>query len=70
MVGRVKVPRARKLTDREGSLAQRLLQATSHKIYGGISASSDIPPLLDTLPYPEELRDLKVDLEDQLFFRA
>lgn len=57
-----------KLTDREGSLAQRLLQAISHKIYEDIPMPSDISLLWKSLPYPEELQDLDVDLEKMNYF--
>jgi hypothetical protein len=50
-----------KLTDREGSLAQRLLQAISHRIYEDIPMPSDISLLWKSLPYPEELLDLGID---------
>lgn len=57
-----------KLTDREGSLAQRLLQAISHKIYEEIPMPSDISILWKSLPYAEELQDLDVDLEKMNYF--
>lgn len=50
-----------KLTDWEGSLAQRLLQAISHKIYEEIPMPSDISLLWKSLPYPEELQNLDTD---------
>ena len=57
-----------KLTDREGSLAQRLLQAISHRIYEGIPMPSDISLLWKSLPYPEELEDLDVDPAKMNYF--
>lgn len=57
-----------KLTDREGSLAQKLLQAISYKMYRGISMPHDISILWNDLPYPEELRDLGVDLTRMSYF--
>jgi len=46
-----------KLTDREGSLPQRLLQAISHKIYREISLPREILNLWEYLPFPEEFHD-------------
>lgn len=51
-----------KLTDRQLSLAQRLLQAISHKIYEEISMPSAISSLWKSLPCPKELKDLNLDL--------
>jgi hypothetical protein len=57
-----------KLTDREGSLAQRLLQAISHRIYERIPMPSDISLLWKNLPYPEELEDLDVNPAKMNYF--
>jgi len=57
-----------KLTDREGSLAQRMLQAVSHKIYEEINMPDDISRLWENLPYPEELQSLSVDLKRINYF--
>lgn len=57
-----------KLTDREGSLAQRLLQAISHKIYEEVSVPNDISILWKSLPYPEELQNLSLDPTKMNYF--
>ena len=59
-----------KLTDREGSFAQKLLQAISHKIYRKITIPHDISLLWDDLPYPEELQNLSVDMTRINYFVA
>lgn len=51
-----------KLTDREGSFAQRLLQAISHNIYGDVNMPEEISRLWKYLPFPEELRTATIDL--------
>ena len=57
-----------KLTDREGSLAQKMLQAISHKIYDSIDISEEILNLWNYLPYPEEHKSLEINLDELNFF--
>jgi len=57
-----------KLTDREGSLPQRLLQAISHKIYREISLPREILNLWEYLPFPEEFHDLRIDVSKANYF--
>jgi hypothetical protein len=57
-----------KLTDREGSRPQRLLQAISHRIYRGISMPKEISSLWEQLLFPEELKDLRIDVSKVNFF--
>lgn len=51
-----------KLTDREGSFAQRLLQAFSHSIYEGIRMPEEISRLWRYLPFQKDLRIEEVNL--------
>jgi hypothetical protein len=57
-----------KLTDREGSLAQKLLQALSCRIYRGISMSNSISILWNILLCPKELQGFNVDLTKINYF--
>jgi hypothetical protein len=57
-----------KLTDREGSFAQRLLQAISHRIYREISLPNDLLKIWDALPYPEELQNISIDVGQLNYF--
>ena len=57
-----------KLTDREGSLPQRLLQAISYKIYRGINMPEEISGLWKHLPFPEEFEDLKINVLKANYF--
>ena len=57
-----------KLTDREGSLAQKMLQAISHKIYDGIDMPEEILNLWNYLPYPEEHKSLEINIDELNFF--
>lgn len=57
-----------KLTDREGSLAQKLLQAISRKIYETIDVPEEILNLWDYLPCPEEWKGLEIDIDYLNFF--
>jgi len=57
-----------KLTDREGSPAQRMLQAISHKIYGGIDMPEEILNLWNYLHYPEEQKSLEINIQELNFF--
>jgi hypothetical protein len=51
-----------KLTDREGSFAQRLLQAFSHKIYGQISLPDELGSIWEALAQPSDPQDIDIDL--------
>jgi hypothetical protein len=57
-----------KLTDREGSLAQKLLQAISHRIYGDVDLPQYISDIWKALPYPGDLPNINVDLKQINFF--
>jgi hypothetical protein len=57
-----------KLTDREGSMAQRLLQVISHTIYREIVLPKAISWLWEYLPFPEELRSIKIDQTQMNYF--
>jgi hypothetical protein len=57
-----------KLTDREGSPAQKLLQAISHKIYGKVAMPDYISLLWKALSHPEEPQNLNVDLAKINYF--
>jgi hypothetical protein len=57
-----------KLTDREGSYAQKLLQAISHRIYREITMPDSISILWDTLFCPKELGNFSVDLTKINYF--
>jgi hypothetical protein len=59
-----------KLTDREGSYAQRLLQAVSYKIYKKQNLPPEIESIWKVLPIPEGLRDVKVDLNQINYFEV
>jgi len=57
-----------KLTDREGSSAQKLLQAISHRIYDGVHMPREISDLWNYLPYPMEYESLETDVSELSFF--
>ena len=57
-----------KLTDREGSLAQKMLQAISHKIYDSIGMPEEILNLWNYLPSPEEYKGLEISIDELNFF--
>lgn len=57
-----------KLTDREGSLAQKLLQAISHRIYDRIIMPDEISDLWNYLPYSSEYDNLKIEVNELNFF--
>lgn len=59
-----------KLTDREGSLPQKMLQAISHEIYDGIDMPKEILNLWSYLPQPKEYRSLEINLEELNFFEV
>ncbi|NIO19884.1 MAG: hypothetical protein GTN76_03880 [Candidatus Aenigmarchaeota archaeon] len=57
-----------KLTDREGSPAQRMLQAISHKIYDSINMPEEISGLWNYLTFPEEYKTPEINTDDLSFF--
>jgi len=57
-----------KLTDREGSLAQRFLQAISYKIYREISLPKELSSIWDALAKPEDPPNINVDLRQVNYF--
>lgn len=57
-----------KFTDREGSVAQRLLQAISHLIYENIHMPEEISGLWRHLPFPEEFHNIEIDLTKLSYF--
>jgi hypothetical protein len=57
-----------KLTDREGSLAQRLLQRISYEIYRDISLPSELQRVWEALVAPEGTTNINIDLERVNFF--
>jgi len=59
-----------KLTDREGSDAQRMLQAISYAIYSDIPMPETVMKLWEFLPFPEEYTKLDVQSKDLNFFQV
>jgi len=59
-----------KLTDREGSDAQRMLQAISYAIYSDISMPKTVMKLWEYLPFPKEYNKLDVQPKDLNFFQV
>lgn len=63
-----------KLTDREGSFAQRYLQKLSRYIYGGVRVKALIRPLIDDvwglLPEPPGLDEVEMPNKDDIAFFA
>ncbi len=57
-----------KLTDREGSFAQRLLQAISCQIYKNIRLPQKLMNVWDFLPYPQEAPEVSVDVDKMNYF--
>jgi hypothetical protein len=57
-----------KLTDREGSYAQKILQSISHNIYRAISMPKEISQIWEALPYPEDFEYFNVDLTKLNYF--
>jgi hypothetical protein len=52
-----------KLTDREGSYAQRLLQAISYEIYREVSLPKELQCIWEVLVYPKQFPKINVDLK-------
>ena len=59
-----------KLTDREGSDAQRMLQAISYTIYSNIPMPETVLKLWEYLPFPQEYNELDIQLKDLNFFQV
>jgi hypothetical protein len=57
-----------KLTDREGSYAQRFLQAISCQIYKNISLPKELLKVWDILPCPQQVPTISVNLEKLNYF--
>jgi hypothetical protein len=57
-----------KLTDREGSYAQRVLQAISCQIYKNFSLPKELQIIWDVLPDPQEASKISINLEEINFF--
>ena len=57
-----------KLTDREGSYAQRLLQAISCQIYKNISLPKQLMKIWDLLPCPQQDPKINVNLDKMSYF--
>lgn len=58
-----------KLTDREGSYAQKFLQHLSIQIYKDVKMPYEIKELWNSLPYPDEFKNHKVELGNLNFFK-
>ncbi len=58
-----------KLTDRDGSIAQRVLQAMSYKYYRDVTMPDDIESLWEYLLCPSEYRTLELDTDKMNFFK-
>ena len=59
-----------KLTDHEGSDAQRMLHAISHRIYSNIQMPERIAKIWEHLPFPTEYSKLEIDLKKLNFFQV
>lgn len=57
-----------KLTDREGSFAQRLLQAVSCEIYKNVSLPQELQSIWEALVYPKQLPKISVNLRQINYF--
>ncbi len=57
-----------KFTDREGSIAQRMLQAISYKLYQKLEMPSEIADLWNHLPLPKEFENINIDPNRISFF--
>ena len=58
-----------KLTDHDGSIAQKVLQATSYKYYRDVTMPEEIKSLWKYLPYPREYRKLETSIDEMNFFK-
>jgi hypothetical protein len=59
-----------KLTDRDGSYAQKILQALSYAIYKEINLPKDLSRIWEAIPYPEDFEGFDIDLAEINFFDA
>lgn len=59
-----------KLTDREGSDAQRMLQAISNRIYSNNQMPEEISKIWEYLPFPQEHNKLEIDITELNFFKV
>lgn len=57
-----------KFTDREGSMAQKMLQAISYKIYHKINMPSEICSLWKYLPLPREFENIEINSNTVSYF--
>ncbi len=57
-----------KLTDREGSYAQRLLQAISYQVYKGVSLPKELMKIWDFLSCPQQVQNISVTLDKMSYF--
>lgn len=57
-----------KLTDREGSYAQRFLQAISYQIYKNIDLPKELSPIWETLSYPQGVPTIEINLDKINYF--
>jgi len=58
-----------KLTDRDDSIAQKLLQAISFKIYSDVEMAEEMQNVWRYLPCPREYKDLEFNKDDMNFFK-
>ena len=59
-----------KFTDREGSIAQKVLQTLSYRIYRETKLPKIIEDKWENLPQPEEFRDMEIDLKRISYFKV
>ncbi len=59
-----------KLTDREGSYAQRFLQAISFQIYKNLGLPKELNKTWDALSYPQQMPIIKIDLDKMNYFEV
>ena len=59
-----------KFTDREGSIAQKILQTLSYRIYRKTKLPKIIEDKWENLPLPEEIRDMEIDFKRISYFKV
>jgi hypothetical protein len=59
-----------KLTDREGSFAQRFLQAMSYEIYKDVSLPRELQGIWQVLVYPKEFPKISINLKQINYFNV
>lgn len=57
-----------KLTDRDGSIAQKMLQAISYKYYRDVTMPEEIKSLWKYMPCPREYRKMEISIDEMNFF--